>query len=99
MSRTRKISISLIAMLIAAVAIHELRKLPFETQQAAAAGSGMVLGLAMLGFACWAFPKFRMGVINSIGYPGFGPCSIAALLGGFEGHRVFTIIMAALGHG
>jgi hypothetical protein len=99
MSRIRKISIALVAVLIAAGLIYELRLLPFETQQAVAAGFGMVLGAAILGFAWWEFPKIRMDVLNGVGYPSFlGPFSIAALLGGFAGYWVFTSIMFGWGH-
>jgi hypothetical protein len=98
MSPTRKISIALVAILIAAGAIHELLTLPFETEQAVAAGIGMVVGVAILGLACWEFPKIRMAVVNGAGYPGFGVVSIAALLGGLGGYWLFTTIMVGWGH-
>jgi hypothetical protein len=100
MTGIRNISISLIAVSIVAGAIHAFRILPFETQQAVAAGVGMVLGMAMLGLACWAFPKIRMEIVKGVGDPNFlGPFSIAALLGGFAGHRIFTIMMVGWAHG
>ena len=92
-TRTRKIANSLIVFLILVAAVHQLRILPFATQQAVAAALGMLVGLAILGLACWKFPKLRKEVINGAGYPGFGPVSIAALLGRLGGYWVFTIAM------
>ena len=97
MSRIRKTSLSLLAVLIAAGLIHELGLLPFETEQAVAAGFGMVVGVAILGLACWEFPKIRMDITGA-GYPGFlGQISIAALLGGFAGYWIFTIMVVGWG--
>jgi hypothetical protein len=91
MTRTRLITISLIVLLILAATIHQLRMLPFATQQVVAAAVGMLVGLAILGLACWDFPTLRKEVINGAGYPGFGPVSVAALLGSYW---AFTITMA-----
>ena len=94
MTTARKVTISLIAFLILAGAVYQLRVLPFATQQAVAAALGMLVGLVVLGLACWKFPKLRKEVINSFGYPGFGPVAIAALLGGLGGYWIFTIAIA-----
>lgn len=93
MSGIRKTSVALLAILIAAVAVHQFRALPFETQQAVAAGFGMVFGVAALGLVCWKVPRLRIEIVNAAGYPGFGPVSFAALFGGFAAHRIFTILM------
>ena len=93
MTIMRKIAISLIVFLILVAAVHQLRILSFATQQTVAAALGMIVGLAILGLACWKFPKLRKEVINGMGYPGFGPVSIAALLGGLGGYWTYTIIM------
>jgi len=94
MTRTRKISMSIIVLLIFAGAAYLLHSLSFATQQAVAAAFGMIVGLTVLGLACWQFPKLRSGVIQNVGYPGFGPISITALLGGLAGYWIFTLIMA-----
>lgn len=99
MTPSRKTLLSLTAALFAAAAVYGCGTLAFQTQQAVAAGFGMVVGLALLGLACREFPKFRMGVINSFGYPGFGPVSMAALFGGLGGYWAFTIMMVGWGHG
>jgi hypothetical protein len=92
-TRTGRISMFLIVFLILVGAVYQLRMLPIATQQAIAAALGMLIGLAILGLACWKFPKLLQEVISGAGYPGFGPVSIAALLGGLGGYWIFTIIV------